>query len=42
MQFLNSSLTSVDSILVIDSKDFFQPELLPHLGPPYNLGFTYK
>ena len=32
-------MAAVNSIHVLDSRDFFQPELLPALGPPYNLAF---
>jgi len=41
-QFLNSSVTAVNSIRVIDSKDFFEPEQLPKLGAPYNIQFQYQ
>lgn len=33
------SVAAANSIRVLDSRDFFQPELLPSLGPPYNLAF---
>ena len=39
MQFLAASVAAVNSIRVIDGRDFFQPELLPALGPPYNIAF---
>lgn len=41
-QFLNASLTAVNSIRVLDSKDFFQSNQLPKLGAPYNINFQYS
>ncbi|KAK9917387.1 hypothetical protein WJX75_003825 [Coccomyxa subellipsoidea] len=41
-KFLNASLTAVNSIRVVDSKDFFQSNQLPKLGAPYNINFQYS
>lgn len=42
LQFLNASLTAVNSIRVLDSKDFFQSNQLPKLGAPFNINFQYS
>ncbi|EIE20592.1 periplasmic binding protein-like II [Coccomyxa subellipsoidea C-169] len=41
-KFLNASLTAVNSIRVLDPKDFFESNQLPKLGAPYNINFQYN
>ncbi|CAL5229312.1 g12616 [Coccomyxa viridis] len=36
---LASSVQAVNSIRILDSRDWFQPELYPKLGPPYNVQY---
>ena len=38
-QMLASSVQAVNSIRILDSRDWFQPELYPKLGPPYNVQY---
>ena len=40
LQMLAASLKAVNSIRILDSRDWFQPELYPRLGPPYNVQYT--
>ncbi|BDA50526.1 probable phosphate-binding protein PstS 2 [Coccomyxa sp. Obi] len=41
-QFLNASLSAVNSIRVTEPKDFFEADQLPKLGAPYNINFQYN
>ncbi len=40
LQMLAASVQAVNSIRILDSRDWFQPELYPKLGPPYNVQYT--
>ena len=40
LQMLAASVKAVNSIRILDSRDWFQSELYPRLGPPYNVQYT--
>jgi hypothetical protein len=40
LQMLAASIDSLNTIRVIDDRDWFQPQLFPSVGPPYNVKFS--
>ena len=40
LQMLAASIESLNTIRVIDERKWFQPELFPSVGPPYNVKFS--
>jgi hypothetical protein len=37
---LAASIDSLNTIRVIDEREWFQPTLFPSVGPPYNVKFS--
>ena len=42
VQMLAASVRAVNSIRIQDKRDWFQPELYPKVGPPYNVQYTAR
>ena len=39
---LAASVRAVNSIRIQDKRDWFQPELYPRVGPPFNVQYTAR
>ena len=40
LQMLAASIESLNTIRIIDERKWFEPELFPSVGPPYNVKFS--